>query len=45
MITIAQAETQAAKINAVKVLPLQDQDQGRRARLRQRSADDVPHER
>jgi regulator of protease activity HflC (stomatin/prohibitin superfamily) len=45
MITIAQAETQAAKINAVKVLPLQDQDQGRRARLRQRRADDVPHER
>jgi hypothetical protein len=42
MITTAQAEAQAAKINTATGMSAQDQDQGRRGRLRQRRAVDVP---
>lgn len=42
MITMAQAEVQAAKINTPADILAQDQDQGRRGRLRQRRTGDVP---
>lgn len=45
MITTAQAEVQAAKIAAAGESPGQDQDQGRRGRLRQRRTGDLPEER
>jgi hypothetical protein len=45
MITTAQAEAQAAKINAATEAPAQDQDLRRRGRLRQRHAGDLPQER
>jgi uncharacterized membrane protein YqiK len=40
-ITVARAETQAAKISAEPAMPAEDQDQGRRVRLRQRRAGEV----
>jgi flotillin len=42
VITAAQAQTQAAKINTTTEMPAQDQDQGRRGRLRQRRVVDLP---
>jgi flotillin len=45
MITTAQAEAQTAKISAAAGAPAQDQDQGRRGRLRQRRAGDLALER
>jgi flotillin len=44
MITMAQAETQIAKMTAATDIPAPDQDQGRRGRLRQRRAGEVPQE-
>jgi regulator of protease activity HflC (stomatin/prohibitin superfamily) len=41
MLAIARAQTQVAKINAEPALPTEDQDQGRRARLRPRRAGEV----
>jgi len=41
MITVARAETQAAKTNAASAMPAEDQDQGRRLRLRQRRVGEV----
>jgi uncharacterized membrane protein YqiK len=41
MITIARAETQTAKANAEPAPPAEDQDQGRRGRLRQRRVGEV----
>jgi flotillin len=42
MITTAQAQAQAAKIDTAMEVPAHDQDQGRRGRLRQRRAVDLP---
>ncbi len=41
MLTIARAETQAAKISTEPAMPAEDQDRGRRARLRQRRVGEV----
>jgi flotillin len=45
IITTAQAQAQAAKNNVAMEVPAQDQDQGRRGRLRQRRAGDLLQDR